>query len=54
MLPDIISLEDENFAVILTLDGKLDILNRWDLNYLGYTTYQELKENYGDRLLSKK
>lgn len=54
MLPDIISLEDENFAIVLTLDGKINVLNRWDMNYLRYTTLEELKEIYGNRLLSKR
>lgn len=54
MLPDTISLEDENFAVVLTLDGQINVLNRWDMSYLRYTTFEELKEMYGSSLLSKK
>lgn len=54
MLPDEISLYDENFAVVLTLDGRIEVLNRWDLGYLRYTSFEEIKEMYGDRLLSKK
>lgn len=53
-LPETISLDDENFAIILTLDGKIDVLNRWDIIYSGYADYKSLKEEYGDRLLSRK
>lgn len=51
-LPNEISLYDENFAVIKSFNGEIEVQSRWQFyNYIGY---DELKSMYGDRLLSKR
>ena len=51
-LPNEISLYDENFAVIKTFNGEIEVQSRWQ--FFNYIDYEELKSMYGDRLLSKK
>ncbi len=51
-LPNEISLYDENFAVIKSFNGEIEVQSRWQFyNYIGY---DELRSMYGDRLLSKR
>ena len=51
-IPEKISLYDEDFGVFLTDDGNIDVMSRWT-NY-GYLNFKYLKQEYGDRLLSKR
>ena len=50
-LPDHIDLDNENFAIIRTHNGQVQVESRWE-TWGHYKSYQECKRDYGDSLLS--
>lgn len=51
-LPNEISLYDENFAIIKTFNGGIEVSSRW--RFYDYIDYETLKTMYGNRLLSRR
>lgn len=52
LLPNEISLYDENFTIVKTYNGGIEVSLRW--RFYEHLEYEQLKEMYGDRLLSKR